>query len=309
MTTTFSPAPVLAIDAGQSGIRSQIDAGEVRSFAAIRTDLPLAPQLASVVEQSLRESGLTGVTVSGGVSGVTHAQTVADELALLVEPFGVARVFIAHDSISAFLGALGSELGAVVAAGTGVVTLAVGEERLAQVDGWGYLVGDAGSGYWIGRAALDAVMRAFDGRGPETALTEVVLAHHPDLPSMYVSLQTNEGKVRHIASFARSVGDLAETDAVAAEILAAAGSQLAASVAAGLARVGLPGSRDEVQVRAIGNVFSSPHVAAAFRSSLLERVPQARVAVGESHPLDGAAMLPHLEQDHALIASIGVVTL
>ncbi len=48
--------------------------------------------------------------------------------------------------------------------------------RVARVDGWGNIMGDAGSGYWIGREALDAVMRAYDGRGPQTALTDVVRA-------------------------------------------------------------------------------------------------------------------------------------
>ncbi|WP_341476215.1 BadF/BadG/BcrA/BcrD ATPase family protein, partial [Cryobacterium zongtaii] len=59
-------------------------------------------------------------------------------------------------------------------AGTGVVTLAVGVHDVARIDGWGNLIGNAGSGYWIGRAALEAVMREYDGRGPVTVLTATV---------------------------------------------------------------------------------------------------------------------------------------
>ena len=47
--------------------------------------------------------------------------------------------------------------------------------RAARAGGWGYLLGDEGGGFWIGRAALSAVVRQFDGRGPATLLTAMVL--------------------------------------------------------------------------------------------------------------------------------------
>src|SRR5512136_2682153 len=47
--------------------------------------------------------------------------------------------------------------------------------RMARAGGWGYLLGDEGSGYAIGLAALRAVLRGYDGRGPQTALTEAIL--------------------------------------------------------------------------------------------------------------------------------------
>ena len=47
--------------------------------------------------------------------------------------------------------------------------------ELIRAGGWGYLFGDEGSGYAIGVAALRAVMQAYDGRGPSTLLTGLVL--------------------------------------------------------------------------------------------------------------------------------------
>ncbi|MGO7983376.1 BadF/BadG/BcrA/BcrD ATPase family protein, partial [Rhizobium johnstonii] len=84
--------------------------------------------------------------VSCGVSGLTSEQTEPEALLSALRPFRVHTVNLAHDSATAYLGALGNANGVVVAAGTGVVTFAVGDRSVARVDGWGYLIGDAGSG-------------------------------------------------------------------------------------------------------------------------------------------------------------------
>ncbi len=76
----------------------------------------------------------------------------------------IAEVALAHDSTTSYLGALGDEPGVMITSGTGVVTLAVGPDDVARVDGWGWIMGDSGSAYWIGRNALEAAMRGYDGR-------------------------------------------------------------------------------------------------------------------------------------------------
>ena len=76
---------------------------------------------------------------------------------------------IASDGVTSLLGALGERDGAVVAAGTGTICVARRGERLAKVDGWGALLGDAGSGFAIGRAGLEAALRNADGRGGSEA--------------------------------------------------------------------------------------------------------------------------------------------
>ena len=64
-------------------------------------------------------------------------------------------------------------------AGTGSIAYGRDAEgRAARAGGWGYVLGDEGSGYWLGRQALRAVVRSSDGRGPATALTPRILAHY-----------------------------------------------------------------------------------------------------------------------------------
>ena len=77
----------------------------------------------------------------------------------------------------ALAGAFESGPGIVVSAGTG--SIAVGRDTNGarrRIGGYGWQMGDEGSGYAIGRAALGAVSRAYDGRSPRTALTDQVLA-------------------------------------------------------------------------------------------------------------------------------------
>jgi N-acetylglucosamine kinase-like BadF-type ATPase len=300
----------LAIDAGQSGIKVRhADAAGVSEWAGpgIRTDLPLLPQLARVIEQAL-EQDRAATTVGLGVSGLTDDVADAGYLLAAAAAFGVRTVHLAHDSITAYLGALGDERGAVVASGTGVVTLAVGATDVARVDGWGYLIGDAGSGYWLGRAGLDAVMRAYDGRGRPTSLTEVVRQEFPDAESTYIELQTDPERVQRIARYARPVADAAEAgDAVAVAIVESAGRELAASVLAGLRRVG-EADAAAPRVRGIGGVFGGTVLARAFTAAVREQVPAADVRIGEAHPLDGAAALAGVAPTSALAARIATAS-
>ena len=89
-------------------------------------------------------------------------------------------------------------------------------------------MGDAGSGFWIGREALDAVMRAHDGRGPATALTAVVQGRWPDLEDAYVQLQSDPARVSVVAWFAETVAAHAATDEVAASHLRGRGRRAGA---------------------------------------------------------------------------------
>lgn len=334
----MSTAParsVLAIDAGQSSIKVRhLAAGTATDWVApaLRTDMSLQPQLAAVLTDAGRR-GCVVDAVGFGVSGLTDDGLDARELLSAAAPLGARSVSLAHDSITAFLGALGDGRGAVVAAGTGVVTLAVGRTEVARVDGWGYLLGDAGSGYGIGRAAFDAVLRANDGRGPATALTEAVRAVFPVLEDAYIELQADEARVQRIAAFARPVAEAAASgDAVAIAISEAAADELAHSVVSGLRRVGEAGPRGAAPgdagagdaipggaasgggdasggeasgdaappVRAIGGVLGSTVLAGAFVQAVHRRIPGADVRVGSADPLDGAALLPVVSDDSAL---------
>jgi N-acetylglucosamine kinase-like BadF-type ATPase len=82
-----------------------------------------------------------------------------------------------NDAVGAWKGAFGNRSAGVIAiAGTGAAAYARRGDRQARAGGWGALLGDVGSGYSLGRAALIAVLREQDGLGPQTSLTRSILA-------------------------------------------------------------------------------------------------------------------------------------
>ncbi|WP_345801723.1 BadF/BadG/BcrA/BcrD ATPase family protein [Microbacterium sp. AZCO] len=294
---------VLAIDAGQTGMKVRVEGADV-VFRGIDTHEPLLPQLAEVVHGAIARTGSTPDIVTAGISGLTDRDADAGLLLSLVRDTGVRAASLAHDSTTSFLGALGDARGAVVAAGTGVVTLAVGVDAVSRVDGWGYIMGDAGSGYWIGREALDAVMRAYDGRGRQTALTDPVRALWPDLSRAYIDLQAAEDRVRIVASFAAEVARLSvEGDAVAQAISDRAARELAHSVLTSLANV-QRGDDEHFTVCAIGGVFRSQRLHDAFAAELTRDRQDVTLVAPRGEGIDGALALADLSPEHPLSSAV-----
>lgn len=148
--------------------------------AAVRPGRALASAatIAEVVRRALAATGrLTGDVLVVGAAGAGR-EPERDELRKALRGEGLAaRVMVTTDIEIALAGAFESGPGIVVSAGTG--SISVGRDRhgrRARIGGYGWQMGDEGSGYAIGRAALGAVSRAHDGRSPRTALTERVLA-------------------------------------------------------------------------------------------------------------------------------------
>jgi glucosamine kinase len=148
--------------------------------AAVRPGRALASAsvIAEVVRQALAGAGrLTADVLYVGAAGAGR-EPERDELQKALRAENLApKVVVATDIEIALAAAFDEGAGIVVSAGTGSV--AVGRDRSGKqhrIGGYGWQMGDEGSGYAIGRAALGAVSRAVDGRSPRTALSDRVLA-------------------------------------------------------------------------------------------------------------------------------------
>ena len=165
------------------GVSDGSDVVQVRAEgpgAAVRPGRALASAgvIAEVVRRALSGIGRLGgdVLVVGAAGAGRDPERTELRKALRAETLA-DTIVVTTDIEIALEGAFERGPGVVVSAGTG--SIAVGRDRQGhhrRIGGYGWQMGDEGSGYAIGRAALGAVSRAYDGRSPRTALTERLLA-------------------------------------------------------------------------------------------------------------------------------------
>jgi glucosamine kinase len=109
--------------------------------------------------------------------GLAGAGVPAQRAAFLQADPGHALCALDNDGMTQLLGAHAGGAGLVVAAGTGSVAAArYADSRTRQVGGWGFPVGDEGSGAWIGLRAVQHAQAVIDGRDAVTALSQAVAA-------------------------------------------------------------------------------------------------------------------------------------
>ncbi|GAA0934117.1 BadF/BadG/BcrA/BcrD ATPase family protein [Nonomuraea longicatena] len=191
---------------------------------------------------------------------------------------------------SAASGETSARTPATLTAGTPPATDAVAGRsewgRPVQVDGWGFLYGDAGSGFWIGRRGLEAALRGFDGREAPGALTARAQEVFGDLATLPARLYLAPDAVARIARFAPHVIELAATDGTADSITDSAATELAGTVAA--AARSFP---EEVPVAWTGRLLRGELLRTRFEAALRARLPAASLRPAAGDSLSGAARL------------------
>jgi N-acetylglucosamine kinase-like BadF-type ATPase len=235
---------VLGVDGGQSGIRLTSSASdrivEVPGVSHLEGDTVALAAAAIAEAWGIGGYGAVDLAVLG-LTTVPASSTASDRLCSLVAQLtGASEIWLMDDTVTGHIGALSGRDGVSLIVGTGVACFAMAHDRSAvwAVDGKGFLLGDDGGGFWIGRRGIAAVLRQADGRGPETALTQAAQHRFGDLAELHVRLHSTERSVNAIAQFARDVLDAAEaSDAVASTIIDAAAEELAITVRAACARV------------------------------------------------------------------------
>ncbi len=153
-----------------------------------------------------------------------------------------------------------------------------------RADGWGHLLGDCGGGAWIGRAGLEAAMRAYDGRDggskPLLARLEAVFGPATGLPG---KLYPRPDRPAVLASFAPEVGRCAAEDPVAEAILRTAARHVAEAAEAVCPRL------ESSEVALTGGLFRmGAPLLTPVRQELAARLPGVRVTEAAGDPLDGA---------------------
>jgi N-acetylglucosamine kinase len=253
--------------------------------------------LQAAMDQALKQAALTWNEIGAiglGMAGIarpTDRHMLRALMAQIAPPLPLA---IAHDAEAALVGSIGHRHGVALIAGTGAIAYGIdarGQTRRA--DGWGYLLGDDGSGYWIGREALRATARACDGRGPHTALCTRILAQLgiETCDELVDRVYARDLAVPQIAALAPSVQSAAhEGDPVARDILHRAGKLLGRTLCTVVR--GLKMSDQEFQVALLGGVLTADGpVRDTVVSTVGDCAPNASIIRPKNDAAFGAALL------------------
>jgi glucosamine kinase len=286
-------AAVLAIDLGKTGCRAALwrdDQSEpdwsgsgagAPGLAAVDGLKAAESAIASVCRPILEGAELSCCVGAAGAGAAPEAAAALLGSLLRSSP----QAAVCSDAVIAHAGALGGEPGVLLLAGTGAVAVAIDGSGMAQVDGWGPLLDDAGGGGWIGATGLRAVLRSMDGRGAPTALTEAAAELFGPVTDLARMVSGQDNPARLLASFAPLVARMAESgDPIAGRIIAAAAAELAGSALTAAGRSAVSAVALAGGLWNLGPALTEP-VARALEDGGL------RVSAALGGPLTGARLL------------------
>lgn len=314
---------LLGLDIGGSGSRIAVldaDGGSRRELTGPRVGIGAQGSSATdVIRDLVTEAFETWpqqlAAIAGTGIGASGLASLVEDPAALVAALAEelhAPAAVSIDAVTAHLGALRGDGGAVVALGTGAIAIshpgldAAGQCSASwrRIDGWGHLLGDRGGGAWLGRRALEEALRAHDGIDAAGAgLLAAGRERYGPPTSWPAQLYTQSDRAGVIAEFAVDVVGLAGAgDTTAARLVAQAGREAARSALAAL------GPDHPSHVVLTGGLAQAGDL---LRDAFTEEITAVgkEITVGETagDPLAGALSLARLVAAHRITPQDGFV--
>lgn len=276
---------------GEAGPSNVSSAPVADAAAAVRAAVEAAAAAAGVDVASISR-------IAVGLAGAESDATRAKAQRALAEAFGGDRVLLTTDARIALAGAADDPVegaAVVVIAGTGAIAFGRdGAGAHARAGGFGWLIGDEGSGAWIARRGLAAAARELDGRGRPTAIGAMLFETSGirTAADLVAAVQRPGATPGDLAAFVPAVLRAARRgDAVALGILAEAADELALAAGSVIGQLGLAAA--EFPVAASGGVFvgAAELLLDRFAAGVARVAPRARVSMAERPPEIGAIRL------------------
>ena len=296
---------VLGVDGGASGTRCVIAhaSGELLGRGIGGPSNPItvgvkaaADAITEAIDEAIESCGVGRFGVACmGIAGAMRPP-VLGVLRSRLEILDVKRLEIISDAVIALAGATGCRPGVVVIAGTGSVAYGENEDgETERAGGWGWRLGDEGSGNYIGNRALIAAVRSYDGRGPLTILAEKVKTALglTDMSELIDRVYLGGMGVADVSALAALVGEASEEgDGEAIRILEDAGAELGAAALTVARKLGLSG---DFIVAPTGGAFNLSILKASFDEVVKQGAAQCCIISPRFEPAVGAALLAFKE--------------
>ena len=258
--------------------------------------------LLGAADEALERAGIEAIELGAAVLAIAGTDT--EDIERNVRAARTDGWIVVNDVVAAWATATGVGPGVAAIAGTGSnvfgVNLDGGETRAWRAGGWGHLLGDEGSGHWLGVQSIKAGLRDREASGPPTSITETApsffgVASIEAVAALVYSKPLTKGE---IAAFAIETARLAEQgDAVACGLYERGAHELSEQIAAVIRETGL-GERDasgaarEFPVGLIGSAWKAGRVFLdPLTHAIHEYAPGARVELVDMAPVGGSLLL------------------
>ena len=293
----------IGIDAGGTGTRALLSKDRVRL-----AELARGPANASAVGSAAAARTIADLVqaiagderpdaIVAGAAGAGRA-SVADTIArALRDLFPQARIVVGEDAWLALRGAIPSGPGIVLIGGTGSIAYAENPANAnvsrARVGGAGYLLGDEGSAFAIGMAAVRLYVRVLDGRAPRDETTDLVARElaAPDRDALFTAIYGEPLVPARLAALAPSIIAFAgKGNRAATKIVQGAAQELAELVRAAARETGLTDLNPRVAL--VGGLFAENSLLSFLVETRLNGdLPGVEIIRGGDPPVAGALRL------------------
>jgi N-acetylglucosamine kinase-like BadF-type ATPase len=312
------PAYILGVDGGQTStnvVIAALDGRVVWHSELASAFIKGGNDLTGSLERRLRDILLHALSCADwgdgpfemavlGMSGAEPGSPLIGAFQRGVEAAAQAnRYLVVHDAVTNLMGASAGQPGIVIIAGGGAVAYGITEDGCSwSAGGWGYAIGDEGSGYNIGRAAVNSLFRALDGRDAPTQLADQVLDHLGAATPVELKYAILAGEIgfQDIAALPPLVARIAAGgDTTAQEILREAGQHLAEAAVAVARALGLEGSLVNIYLTG-GLIQETRYLVPAFQKAVWQVLPHASFHQPAFEPVVGTLFLAHRELGHPI---------
>ena len=230
-----------------------------------------------------------------GCAGANNKQDKMIYANMIKELGYKGKLLIYNDAYIALVGANGEAKGAVLISGTGSIAYGISKDgKHVRVGGWGHIIGDEGSGYAIGRDALNAITRSIDGIIPQTKLTEAILnkLNISNLDELITFVYDPNTQKQHIAELSPIVIEKACEDRIAAKIVDDAVNNLWQMVYGLKIKMDM----DSFNLSLSGSILTETDVIRKkIIKKLNEELPQIQITMGKYKPDYGALTIAWAE--------------
>ncbi|OOB79474.1 MAG: hypothetical protein BEN18_00240 [Epulopiscium sp. Nuni2H_MBin001] len=229
-----------------------------------------------------------------GVAGGAR-RSVQEDVASIIRGTGyTGKTVVTHDAQTALMAGTDGAEGILMIAGTGSICYGINSSgKTCRVGGWGHLIDDEGSAYFISTHILNTIMRAYDGRSGPTKLTRLVLDYMElgTVEEIIASIYKPMMSKHHIAELSILIDEACEQeDRAAFDIVEEASDALFKHVKVAVRELGFGGKEFNIVIN--GSVIvSNKYINEAFCTKVGEYYPNAKVKALDHDASYGAALI------------------